>query len=94
MTGFEKAKRWYEKETAIATGRLHEPNEFAPYVPLEVRSFFVLSTRSGKLPLFTDTHFHLWASIAQITGVETFAEPLGWNSGDIQTHLLGHNTYV
>ncbi len=90
MTAYEKAKRWYEKETAIATGKSQGLNEFAPYAPFEAREFFAKSIKSGKIPIFTDEHFHLWAAIAEILDTETFTESLGWNVNDVKAHMLGN----
>lgn len=89
MTAYERAKRWYEKETAIATGKAQTPNEFEPYAPLEAREFFAQLIESGKIPVFTDEHFYLWAAIAEIVDTKTFTEPLGWSINDVKTHILG-----
>ncbi len=85
----QRAERWHITECRIANGECCAPNEFDPYVPLEVREFTKKMRAIGVTPRFTQRHFELWAALIEILGAEIFAEPFQWNEDDVAYHLLG-----
>lgn len=85
----QRARSWLRTEQAIFDGQKTGPNEFDPYVPVEVRERSEAMRSIGLAPPFTDTHAQLWAALSEAMGIEKFYEPLGWSAMDVKTHLFG-----
>jgi len=88
MSQYKKVVEWYRTEIAIVNNLSAPPNEFARYVPVEVRDEFAKSVARGVAMKVTRRHLLLWAAMAEISGVEEFDAPLGWSEEDVRTHIL------
>lgn len=89
MTPLERARAWYSEYTAIVEGRREGPNEFAPYVPVEARAAAEVAARRGRVPVFTEAHFRLWAALTEVLGTEEFRAPLGLGEEEVRKNILG-----
>ncbi len=88
MSQYKRVDAWYKTEIAIMNNLSTPPNEFARYVPVEVRDEFARSLARGTAMKVTRRHLLLWAAMAEINGVEEFDAPFGWSEEDVRTHIL------